>query len=205
MANTIRIKRRSTGANGAPSSLAAAELAYNEVDDTLYYGKGDSGGLATSIPAIGGPGTFVTKSTTQTIDGTKNFTGTVTLGSAATATTPSTGDNSTKVATTAFVKTQNYLTANQTITLTGDVTGSGTTSIATSHANGSVTNAHLANMAANTIKGNNTAGSATPADLTVSQAKALLAITPSDVSGPDCGGIPEQPEGHEPGHTDRGH
>lgn len=57
MSNTIRIKRRAAGgAAGAPASLAAAELAFNEQDNILYYGKGDSGGLATSILAIGGPG-----------------------------------------------------------------------------------------------------------------------------------------------------
>jgi microcystin-dependent protein len=56
MADTLRIKRRAAGgAAGPPSSLAAAELAYNEQDDTLYYGKGNSAGLATSIVAIGGP------------------------------------------------------------------------------------------------------------------------------------------------------
>lgn len=44
--------------------------------------------------------------------------------------TPSTGDSSTFLATTAFVKAQNYLTSNQTITLTGDATGSGTGSFA---------------------------------------------------------------------------
>ena len=38
MANTLRIKRRTSGGTGAPSSLANAELAYNEVDDVLYYG-----------------------------------------------------------------------------------------------------------------------------------------------------------------------
>ena len=59
MAMTFRIKRRAAGgAAGAPSSLAAAELAYNEQDDVLYYGKGNSGGNATSIVAIGGPGAF---------------------------------------------------------------------------------------------------------------------------------------------------
>lgn len=58
MANTLRIKRRSSaGAAGAPTSLAAAELAYNEKDDTLYYGWGDSGsGVATVVKPIGGPG-----------------------------------------------------------------------------------------------------------------------------------------------------
>jgi hypothetical protein len=62
MADTLRIKRRATGgAAGAPASLAAAEIAYNEVDDTLYYGKGNSGGLATSIIPIAGSGAFQPK------------------------------------------------------------------------------------------------------------------------------------------------
>ena len=58
MANTIRIKRRpAAGAAGAPSSLAAAELAYNEKDDVLYYGKGDTGaGAAVTVIPIAGPG-----------------------------------------------------------------------------------------------------------------------------------------------------
>jgi trimeric autotransporter adhesin len=41
----------------------------------------------------------------------------------------------------------------------------------------------LANMATLTIKGNNTGGSAAPADLTASQVKSLLAIASGDVSG----------------------
>jgi hypothetical protein len=62
MANTLRIKRRTTGGSGAPSTLANAELAFNEVNNTLYYGKGDNGsGTATSIIAIAGDGTFATK------------------------------------------------------------------------------------------------------------------------------------------------
>ena len=79
MANTIRIKRRgSAGATGAPSSLENAELAFNEADNTLYYGKGTggAGGTATSVEAIGGVGAFVTNSTAQTITGAKTFSGT---------------------------------------------------------------------------------------------------------------------------------
>jgi hypothetical protein len=105
MANTIRIKRRSSGDAGAPSSLENAELAFNEVDDTLYYGEGTggAGGTATTVLAIGGSGAFVTRTTSQTVTGDKTFSGAVSLGSSATATTKTAGDNSTSVATTAYV------------------------------------------------------------------------------------------------------
>ena len=75
MANVVRIKRRASGNPGAPASLQNAELAYNEVDDTLYYGKGTGGvgGAATSVEAIAGAGAFVTKSGSQTISGAKTF------------------------------------------------------------------------------------------------------------------------------------
>jgi cytoskeletal protein CcmA (bactofilin family) len=52
LSTTIQIKRRVTGAPGAPASLAAAEIAFNEVDSTLYYGAGNSNGLATNIIPI---------------------------------------------------------------------------------------------------------------------------------------------------------
>jgi hypothetical protein len=105
--NTIRIKRRASGASGAPSSLANAELAYNEVDDVLYYGKGTggAGGSATTVLAIAGTGAIVGLAGSQTITGDKTFSGVVALGSSATATTKTAGDNSTSVATTAYVAT----------------------------------------------------------------------------------------------------
>lgn len=105
MANTIRIKKRAAGgAAGAPSTLKSSELAFNEQDTTLYYGFGDDGSAnATSIISIGGAGSFVTLGTSQTVTGNKTFSGTVALGSGATATTPTAGDSTTKVATTAFV------------------------------------------------------------------------------------------------------
>jgi len=65
--------------------------------------------------------------------------GVVTLNNTATGQTPATNDNSTKLATTAFIKNQSYITANQTITVSGDATGSGTTSIALTLANSGVT------------------------------------------------------------------
>jgi len=124
MANTIRIKRRVSGSPGAPSSLKNAELAYNEVDDVLYYGRGaDVNGDAVTIPAIAGSGAFMTLGTTQTVSGNKTFTGTILVP------TVTSSDSSTKAASTAFVKAQNYLTGNQTVTITGDASGSGTTAI----------------------------------------------------------------------------
>lgn len=74
-------------------------------------------------------------------------------------------------------------TGDQTITLTGDVTGSGTGSFAATIANDTVTNAKAANMATATIKGRTTAGIGDPEDLTATQVKTLLAISAGDVSG----------------------
>lgn len=77
MANTLRIKRRAAGgAIGAPSTLQNAELAFNESDDTLYYGKGSggAGGSATSVIPIAGPGAYVGLLGDQTIGGNKVFT-----------------------------------------------------------------------------------------------------------------------------------
>lgn len=108
--SVIRIKR-STGAS-APGTLKQAELAYAEAHNnagSLFIGVGVSGDNASSILAIGGPGSFLALSGTQTASGSYTFSGTVTVtGSAslgaATATSPLTGDSSTRVATTAWVQ-----------------------------------------------------------------------------------------------------
>lgn len=91
MSNDIRIKRRTSGSAGAPSTLSNAELAMNEVSQVLYYGlgTGGSGGSATSIVPIGGSGAFMDLSSTQTVGGTKTFSNTITgsvSGNAGTAT-----------------------------------------------------------------------------------------------------------------------
>lgn len=96
MANTIRIKRRAAGgASGAPSTLQNAELAFNEQDNTLYYGTGTggAGGSATSVIAIAGPGTFAPLNSPA-------------LSGTPTAPTAAVDTNNTQVATTAFVVAQ---------------------------------------------------------------------------------------------------
>lgn len=92
MANTIRIKRRANGGGaGAPSSLANAELAFNEQTNVLYYGSGTggAGGTATTVIPIAGNGAFADLSSDQTIGGNKTFSNLITgsiSGNAGTAT-----------------------------------------------------------------------------------------------------------------------
>jgi len=142
--------------------------------------------VAADIPDLSG--TYLTLTGTRTASGTYTFSGSVTfsstvaLGASATATTPTSSDDSTKVATTAYVKAQNYITGNQSITLSGDASGTGTTAITVTIANDAVSNAKLANMANATIKGRSTAGTGDPEDLSASQVKTILAVVAADIS-----------------------
>ena len=98
MANTFQIKRRTSGSAGAPGSLLGGELAFNEVDETLYYGS------AAGVVPIGGKGAFVTLDTAQTVVEDKIFSGAVDLGSAAVTVTQTRTDSSVAVANTQFVQ-----------------------------------------------------------------------------------------------------
>ena len=69
---------------GAPQSLLNGELAFNEVDNMLYYGM--ASGAPIPIVNIGGAGNYVTISTDQTVAGDKAFTASVVLSSAIAAT-----------------------------------------------------------------------------------------------------------------------
>jgi hypothetical protein len=70
----IQVKRRNTGASGAPSSLQSGEIAWQNVDKIFYVGAGDNGsGVATSIDAIGGAGAFMALTGNQTVAGIKTF------------------------------------------------------------------------------------------------------------------------------------
>jgi hypothetical protein len=69
-----------------------------------------------------------------------------------------------------------YLTGNQSITLSGDVSGTGPTAITTTIGAGAVTLPKMANLAAHTIIGNNTGTSATPLALSGTQVTAMLDV-----------------------------
>lgn len=76
-----------------------------------------------------------------------------------------------------------YITA-----LTGDVTATGPGSVAATIAPLAVTNAKLAQIPANTLKGNNTGSTAGVLDLTVSQVQTLLSIPTSSSPLPTLSG-----------------
>jgi hypothetical protein len=137
MANTLRIKRRATGNAGAPASLENAELAFNEVDNILYYGKGTggAGGTATTIEAIGGYGAFLTLTSDQTVSGNKTLNG-ITIVSTPTANNHAVTklyvDNAVSNATTTFTLagdggTSQTITSGDTLTISG---GTGLTATA---------------------------------------------------------------------------
>jgi hypothetical protein len=189
MPNTLRIKRRaSTGAAGAPASLANAELAYNEADNTLYYGKGTGGanGTATTIEAIAGPGAYTTLGTTQTVSGIKTFSGPCvfsgTGSNSATGVTQASSDDSTRLATTAYVKSVVSAAGGGTVTSVGlslpnlfTVTGSPVT------ASGTLT-ATLATQAANRVFAGPTTGADAAPTFRALVAEDIPALTAAKIS-----------------------
>lgn len=91
------------------------------------------------------------------------------------------GSGSPEVLSVASTKTLLGLTGtnsgDQTITLTGNVTGSGTGSFAATIANSAVTLAKMADMATASFIGRNTAGTGAPEVLSVATVKTLLGLT----------------------------
>ena len=61
LSRTILIKRRLQGNSGPPNTLRNGELAFNEVDQVLYYGKGAGENGADTIIPIGGSYTNIFK------------------------------------------------------------------------------------------------------------------------------------------------
>jgi len=81
MSNIIQIKRRLVGSpqGTAIPQLSSGELAYNEINNVLYYGRG-----AASSLAIAGSGAYVSTTANQTISGSKTFSSPVTFNGGAT-------------------------------------------------------------------------------------------------------------------------
>lgn len=212
MADILRIKRRISGAPGAPASLANAELAYNEVDHVLYYGEGTggSGGSATVVVPIGGQG--VSSGALPAMNGTATAgaatawargdhvhpsdTSRAPLASPAltgtpTSTTPTPAtDSSLRIATTAFV--QGAISAVSSgvtnITVANGLSGGGTGNVTIGIAANGIANASLATMPAHTYKGNNTGATAASIDVTSAQVMVDLGAAP--LNSPAFTGVP---------------
>ena len=109
----FQIRMRATGAGqlgGAPTALLPGEIAYNANDNTLYIGHdiGGANGNALAVLALAGSGAFVGLTGSQSISGVKTFSDacafTGTGANSAVGVTQASSDDSTRLATTAYVK-----------------------------------------------------------------------------------------------------
>lgn len=198
MTDTLRVKRRLTGSPGAPAGLANAELAYNEVDHTLYYGEGNSSGNATAIVAIAGQGLASNLLPLQPaatavsgVNGTWSRSDHVHPATAPTVT-PAT-DNTTKIATTAFVQSAISAVSSGVTNITAGtgLTGGGTGNVTIAVATNGITNALAAQMPTMSLKGNNTGAGANALDLTVAQVMTML--NAATLTSPSFNGTPLAP------------
>lgn len=197
MANTLQLKR-SAVASKVPQTtdLALGEVAVNTYDGKVYIKKNDG---TESIVLVGplpdGDKGDITVSSNGAVWSIDN--GTVTLAKQASVATStvfyrkSSGTGAPEVQTLAILKTDLGLTGtnsgDQTITLTGDVSGSGTGSFATTIANNAVTSAKILNsavtlakqadVATGTVFYRKTAGTGAPEVQTLATLKTDLGLT----------------------------
>ncbi len=170
-------------ANGLAGTVATATTTPAITLSTTVTGMVKGNGTALSAATSGtdyAPGTA-----TNTTGIVKSTTGTGALTTAVAADFPILNQNTTGTAS----NITGILNAASHPALTGDITNAAG-SVATTITNGVVTNTKLATMPANTFKANNTAGAASPSDITGTQATALLNVFTSTAKGlvPASGG-----------------
>ena len=139
MAQVIQLKRSAVpGKIPGTGDLQLGEIGINTNDGKIFLLKSVSGTL--SIVDITNWSSLTNTPTTLSGYGITDAASTLSPALTGTPTAPTapSATNSTQIATTAYVKAQNYLTGNQSISVTGDATGTGTTSISLTLANTSV-------------------------------------------------------------------
>jgi hypothetical protein len=182
-----------------PDPTNNLDAANKEYVDT-HAGSGGGGTPSTAIPLMDGTGAAGTATpysredhvhpsdTSRATLASPAFTGTPT----APTVTPGT-DSTTKIATTAFVQSAVAAVSSGVTNVTAGtgLTGGGSGAVTIAVATNGVTNALAAQMAANTLKGNNTGATANAIDLTVAQTMTLLGAAP--LASPTFTGTPAAP------------
>ena len=153
------------------SSTALQVLRVNSGGTGYEFATLSAGGSVTTVSVVsanGFAGTVATASTTPAITLTTTITGLL-------------KGNGTAIS--AAVAGTDYLTSNQSITLSGDISGTGSTAITTTIGANRVTNAMLAQVATGSFLGRVTAATGNVETLTGTQATTLLDVFTSTLKG----------------------
>ncbi len=166
-----------TGVNQFSVGVSEAIRFAGSGDTSISFNSGTKTVTITSIPGSGGGGA-VTSFNGRT-GGVVSIEGDYSLEllGDTTITTPANGQILQYNGTEWVNTTPSFLTGNQTITLTGNVTGSGTTSIVTTIANNSVTYARMQDMTASRLLGRYTGSTGDPQEISLGSGLALNSTT----------------------------
>lgn len=178
-----------TSATGSSAS-AVAYAATSDVDTGVYFPAANEVGIA-----AGGVAIMTATSTTVTFPVAVTFAASVTFSANLTVTGNLTVNGNTTIGNAAgdtlTVNATGTFAGNQTFSGTATFNGTATFTSTVTVPDATFTNAKLANMATQTIKGRTTAGSGAPEDLTATQATAILnAFTGDSGSGGVKGLVP---------------